>query len=62
VLHAQAIEKLQALHDEMVCTILGFPYLDEDEKMDMVSYLQEFYNQAGRPDFIEDHVFRTCRQ
>ena len=62
VLHEQAIEKLQALHDELVCTILGFPYLDEEEKMDMVSYLQEFFNQAGRPDFIEDHVFRTCRQ
>ena len=52
VLHEMAIEELQSLHDEIVEMILGFEYMDENEKVDMVAYLQEFFNQAGKEDFM----------
>ncbi len=61
ILHERAVEEMQSLHDEIVEMILGFEYLDENEKVDMMAYIQEFFNQAGKEDFINSHILNTCR-
>jgi hypothetical protein len=41
--------------------ISGFPYLKENEKKDMLKYLDSFYNSITRDGFIKYHIATDCR-
>ncbi|MEZ5071095.1 MAG: hypothetical protein R2751_09025 [Bacteroidales bacterium] len=54
------IDEFLSLREEMNALILSFPHLDDEEKLDMISYLQTFFNDAAKEDFIQDNLRRTC--
>jgi hypothetical protein len=41
--------------------INNFDYLPDKEKKMMIRYLDEFFNQAGNPRYIENSILSTCR-
>lgn len=55
------IGKLESLRDDIIQLILDFEYLDENEKRDMVEYIQGFYNEADNKRFIDRSIMPTCR-
>jgi hypothetical protein len=59
--YIQAIRKLEEHKEEIFELILGFEYLDENERHKMVSYLERFYDMAGDKRFIPNHIAPTCQ-
>lgn len=59
--HQRAIDNFRQYKDEIQEYILNFEYLDEEEKMDMISFVQGFFYQIESERFIERHIERTCR-
>jgi uncharacterized membrane protein len=41
--------------------ITGFEYLPDEEKMEMVAYVQDFFNRAEGDHFVEREISSTCR-
>jgi hypothetical protein len=60
-LHLQAIEDIRSCRDEIMELITGFEYLPDEEKMEMVAYVQDFFNRAERDHFVEREISSTCR-
>jgi hypothetical protein len=60
--HRSIISKLEAYREEIIQLILDFEYLDDAQKMDMVAYIQSFYNEAESERFIERSIVSTCRR
>jgi hypothetical protein len=59
--HRKAIEKLQLVRDEIMELIMTFEYLPEDERADMVAYLESFYTEVQSERFVEREIISTCR-
>ena len=59
--HLDAISELAAFKDEIFELINEFEFLEEDEKMDMVGYIENFFNEAENKWFVERKIATTCR-
>jgi len=59
--HLEAVQHLKDLEDEFLELILGFPYLEEDAKKEMVDYIESFYSEACRDDFVRRRIAVSCR-
>jgi len=51
---------LASYQDEMVDLIMNFEYLPEKEKLDMVEYLNSYFEDAERESFIRYKINSTC--
>ena len=60
-LHQSAINKLASFKDEIMEMILEFEFLDEEEKMDMIGYIESFFQKAENERFVEQNITTTCR-
>ena len=47
--------------DEMYHFIESFEYLDNRSKREILNYLDEFFKEISKPDFIEKKLRKTCR-
>jgi hypothetical protein len=60
-LYLQAIDDIRSYRDEIMELVMGFEYLPDEEKMEMVAYIQDFFNRAEREHFVEREILSTCR-
>jgi hypothetical protein len=56
-----AIDKLFSYREEIKDYIKNFEYLEEKDRLDMISYIESFYNSADNEKFINRHIATTCR-
>lgn len=59
--HMETIHKLAEYQDEIVDLIMGFEYLDEDERNDMVAYIVSYFVESEKDRFVEAYLDPTCR-
>ena len=57
----ETIKRLAAYQDEIVDLIMGFEYLDEDERLEMVAYLDTYFTDSERERFVQYSLDPTCR-
>ncbi|MEN8227526.1 MAG: hypothetical protein ABFS38_05170 [Bacteroidota bacterium] len=57
----EAIQNFATYKDEIIDYIHEFEYLDEKEKLDMIVYLESYFEEASDENFIERHLATTCR-
>jgi hypothetical protein len=60
-LHLKAVEQLRSVREEIINLILGFEYLDEAARMDMIGYIESFFAETNQEKFVERHISATCR-
>jgi len=60
-LYREAITEMESYRTEMEEMIWAFEYLDEESKLDMIGYIESFFNTAENERFIEREVASTCR-
>jgi len=59
--YAQAIAEIKDHRDEILSLVQSFEYLDEKNKEDVIGYLEEYFNMAETPYFIDRSLRSTCR-
>jgi hypothetical protein len=59
--YLNAIRKIEEHKEEIFELILGFEYLDEDERYKLISYLQSYFNESEDKRFIANSIASTCR-
>jgi len=59
--HQQTIDWLASYKDEIKELILSFEYLDEKEKIEMLEYLESYYEESESRNFISRRITPTCR-
>jgi hypothetical protein len=56
-----AIAAMQAVRDEIESTIWAFDYLNEEDRFDMIGYVESFFNTAENERFIDREISETCK-
>ncbi len=59
--YENAIAALQAVRDEIESTIWAFDYLDEENRFDLIGYIESFFNTAENDRFIDRQISTTCK-
>ncbi len=59
--HEKTIQELAQCKDGIMQYIKDFEYLDEEEKADMIDYLQSYFEQSAESWFIDRCISSTCR-
>ena len=57
----EAIQKIASCKDQIIDTIMGFEYLDETERKEIVAYLESYFLETEDERFIASHITPTCR-
>ncbi len=55
------IDELQGLKEEMEAVIWNLEFLEEEDRLDMIGYIQSFFVTAENKRFIERELESTCR-
>ena len=58
--HQKTIRWLASFRKKMEDLIMGFEYLPDKEKLDMVEYLDSYFEEAERESFIRFKINSTC--
>jgi len=58
--HQEKADSFKQYKEEISDLILNFEYLDEDGKMDMVGYIDSFFNELEDDNFVERKILSTC--
>jgi len=59
--HQETIQKLAQFEDEIMEHIKDFEYLDDEEKDDMIGYLDSYFKESRESWFIDRKIAPTCR-
>ena len=59
--HQLAINRIEEHREEILGMIDSFPYLGGKEKLEMITYLDSYFERVKRPGFIQSELNRTCR-
>jgi hypothetical protein len=59
--HKQTIQWLASYRDEIKDLILSFEYLEEDERLEMVDYIESYFQETESKSFINRGIQSTCR-
>jgi len=59
--HEETIQELAQFEDEIMEYIKNFEYLDEEEKVDMIEYLDSYFKESRESGFIDRKIAPTCR-
>jgi hypothetical protein len=59
--YEQTIAWLASYRDEIYDLILSFEYLEEEERQDMVDYLESYFEEVESKGFIRRRLASTCR-
>lgn len=59
--HMITIQKLAEYQDEIVDLIMGFEYLEEKQRLDMVTYITSYFVESEQNRFVEAYLDPTCR-
>ena len=54
------IRELEGLKDEIEALIRGFEYLEEEDRLDMIRYIESFFKSASDERFFEREISSTC--
>ena len=57
----EAIQKIASHKDQIIDCIMGFEYLDERERKEMVDYLESYFLETEDERFISGYITPTCR-
>lgn len=57
----KAIEQITRHRDEILQMLNEFEYLEPKHKQKLISYVEEFFNEAAEPDRLMDYLNGTCR-
>ena len=60
-IHAKTAQWLLSYRDQLEELIMSFEYLDEEERLQMVNYLESYFRESVRDRFIERSIAPTCR-
>jgi len=60
-IHKQTIQWLGSYRDEIRELILNFEYLEESERVEMVEYIESYYEETESKGFINRSIQSTCR-
>jgi hypothetical protein len=55
----ELLDEFEGYHEKFIDTIKDFPYLDKENKKDLISYIESFYSLYRR-DAILEMLGRTC--
>ena len=58
--YERAIGALNAVRDEIEATIWAFDYLSEEERFDMIGYIESFFATAENERFIDREISARC--
>ncbi len=56
-----AIDHINSHREEILELVSDFPYLSDKQKNVMIAYLEDYFNLASGPKFIERELKSTCR-
>jgi hypothetical protein len=59
--YLKTLDTLESIRDEIMEMIMTFEYLPEDERADMLAYLESFFTSAEQERFVERELSTTCR-
>jgi hypothetical protein len=59
--HKAAIAWLASYREEIENLILNFEYMDEQERVEMVDYLESYFKETEQKGFIDRRINPTCR-
>jgi hypothetical protein len=59
--YQKTAEWLASYRDEITELILSFEYLSEEERMKMMDYIDSYYEESERKNFIRGRILSTCR-
>lgn len=59
--HKATIEELAKSEDEIMAYVKNFEFLDMEENVDMMDYLDSYFKESREPGFIERKISPTCR-
>lgn len=59
--YLEVINIFKGKKDEMYHLVESFEYLDYRSRREVLKYLDEFFKEMNRPDFIEKKLRKTCR-
>ena len=59
--HQKTIDWLASYREEIINLIMDFEYLDEAERVDMVKYIESYYEMSEHKNFIQRNITPTCR-
>ena len=60
-IHEVTIKELGQFEDKIEQYIQEFEFLDNDEKADMIGYLDSYFKDSREPGFIDREITPTCR-
>jgi len=59
--HMETVNKLAEHQQEIEDLIMNFEYMDEDARLDMVTYIASYFLESERDRFVEAYLDPTCR-
>ncbi len=59
--YERAIGALEMVRDEIEATIWAFDFLDEEDRFDMIGYIESFFNTADNEHFIDREISIFCK-
>lgn len=60
-LHMQVVEEFRVLEELWMELIMTFEYLDEEVRIEMVEYLESFFSESAREQFVQRRIQPTCK-
>ena len=61
-LHRSVVEEFSSLEREITDMILGFEHMESDEKIEMIDYIESFFEEIADGKFIERRILSTCKE
>jgi len=59
--YEETVKWLASYRDEIEDLIRNFQYLDEDDRTKMIDYIESYYQETERKNFIQANIQSTCR-
>jgi hypothetical protein len=59
--HKASMEDLAQFEDEIMTYVRDFEFLDNEEKVDMMDYLDSYFKESMEPSFIDRKISPSCR-
>lgn len=59
--HKETIQDLAKFEDKIMAYVKNFEYLDNEEKVDMMNYLDSYFKESMESGFIDQKITPSCR-
>jgi len=59
--HQKTIDWLASYREEIKNLIMDFEYLDERDRVDMINYIEDYFEMSEHKNFVSRYITSTCR-